>query len=54
MVMLLMWWGIIGKITITTEDFSNKWADTAENVRDCAHNFPIGQEPFEEIDQSSE
>lgn len=29
-------------------------ADTAENVRDCAHNFPIGQKPFEEIDQSSE
>ena len=31
--------------------FQHKSSDTAENVRDYAHNFPMGQKALKEIDQ---
>ena len=35
-------------------NMKNYYHNSAENVRDYAHNFPIGQKALEEIDQSSE
>lgn len=42
------------KLLSQLRTFQHKRADTAENVRDYAYNFPIGQNVLEEIDHSSE